>query len=432
MQKLSLLRNIHTFTTVGLPVQIKENMRLITLIQLLILHLAFACQSQIIEKASEIEPAAWQTEAYLPLLEGKRVAAVVNHTSLIEDTHLVDSLITMGVDLKTIFAPEHGFRGEAAAGETVNNSTDTQTGLPIISLYGKNKKPLPGQLDDVDIVVFDIQDVGARFYTYISTMHYVMEACAEQGKQMLVLDRPNPNGHYVDGPVLNLEQQSFVGMHPIPVVHGLTVGELAQMINGEGWLADSKTCDLQVIKVANYDHNDFYSLPIRPSPNLPNDQAVNLYPSLCLFEGTAISLGRGTPFPFQVIGYPDASFTEPVGVELQTQDTISFVPKEIPGVATNPKHEGELCYGLDFRSRDRIARFSLASLMSFHKKANDLGISNEEFFREDFFDLLAGNTKLREQLVSGVNETVIRHSWVDDLNAYKTMRKKYLLYKDFD
>ena len=407
-------------------------MRLFTLISSLILLLAVSCQSQVIEQGNNIEPAAWQTEEYLPLLEGKRVAAVVNHTSLIKETHLVDSLLSLGVKLTTIFAPEHGFRGEAAAGEVVKNSTDVKTGLPIVSLYGSNKKPLPGQLDNVDVVVFDIQDVGTRFYTYISTMHYVMEACAELGKQMLVLDRPNPNGYYVDGPVLDMEQQSFVGMHPIPVVHGLTVGELAHMINGEGWLANNLKCDLQVVKTVNYEHSDFFSLPVRPSPNLPNDQAINLYPSLCLFEGTVISLGRGTPFPFQVIGYPNASFTEPVGVEVQVLDTISFVPKDIPGVATNPKHEGELCYGLDLRGEDRLARFSLQYLMNFHKKANDLGIDNEEFFREDFFDLLAGTSKLREQLVSGVDETIIRRSWTDDLNTYKSMRKKYLLYEDFE
>lgn len=407
-------------------------MRLITLISFLILPLAMSCQSQIMEEQNNIEPASWQTEEYLPLLEGKRVAAVVNHTSLIQQTHLVDSLLAMGVNLTTIFAPEHGFRGEAAAGEIVKDSKDVKTGLPIISLYGKNKKPLPGQLDNVDLVIFDIQDVGARFYTYISTMHYVMEACAEQGKQMLVLDRPNPNGYYVDGPVLNMEQQSFVGMHPIPVIHGLTVGELAQMINGEGWLEGGLTCDLQVIKAVNYDHSEYYSLPVRPSPNLPNDQAINLYPSLCLFEGTVISLGRGTPFPFQVIGYPAPSFTEPVGVEVQAVDTISFVPEDIPGVAMNPKHEGELCYGLDLRDEERLVRFSLGHLMKFHKKAIDLGISNEAFFREDFFDLLAGTTKLREQLISGVDETVIRRSWTDDLNAYKAMRTKYLLYEDFE
>jgi uncharacterized protein YbbC (DUF1343 family) len=377
-------------------------------------------------------PAASRTKAYLPLLEGRRVAAVVNHTSRIGETHLVDSLLAMGVDIKTIFSPEHGFRGDAAAGETVQNSTDTKTGLPIISLYGKNKKPLPGQLSDVDLVIFDIQDVGARFYTYISTMHYVMEACAEEGRQVVVLDRPNPNGYYIDGPVLNMEQQSFVGMHPIPVVHGLTVGELALMINGEGWLKGGIQCDLEVIEVNGYSHADTYSLPIPPSPNLPNDKAVNLYPSLCLFEGTTISLGRGTPFPFQVLGYPNPSFTEPIGVEVQLTDTFSFVPQDIPGVAMNPKHEGERCYGIDLRDAEQLSRFSLSYLISFYRKARDLGISNEDYFREDFFDLLAGNTELREQLTSEVSEEVIRHSWAEDLAEYKRMRKKYLLYEDFE
>lgn len=407
-------------------------MRLITLISFFIIPLTLACQSQIPEDENEILPAAWQTETYLPLLEGKSVAAVVNHTSRIGNTHLVDSLLAMGVNLQTIFAPEHGFRGEAGAGEHIQNSTDSKTGLPIISLYGKNKKPLPEQLSNVDLVIFDIQDVGARFYTYISTMHYVMEACAEQGKQMLVLDRPNPNGYYIDGPVLEPEQQSFVGMHPIPVIHGLTVGELAQMINGEGWLAGGKQCDLKVIHIKNYEHNDHYLLPIRPSPNLPNDQAINLYPSLCFFEGTVMSIGRGTTFPFQVIGYPDAVFAETIGVEVQAIDTFSFVPQDIPGVAMDPKHEGKRCYGVDLQDEERLSRLNLDYLISFYKKAYDLGISNEDFFREDFFDLLAGTKKLRAQLTSGVAENEIRRSWADDLNRYKTMRKKYLLYEDFE
>ncbi|WPP48251.1 exo-beta-N-acetylmuramidase NamZ family protein [Catalinimonas niigatensis] len=407
-------------------------MRLITLISFFIIPWAVACQPQTTVVENNIQPAAWQTEAYLPLMEGKRVAAVVNHTSHIGNTHLVDSLLAMGVNLKTIFAPEHGFRGEAGAGEHIQNSTDSKTGLPIISLYGKNKKPQPDQLKDIDLVIFDIQDVGARFYTYISTMHYVMEACAEQDKQMLILDRPNPNGYYVDGPVLELEQQSFVGMHPIPVVHGLTVGELAQMINGEGWLAGGKQCALEIIKVKNYDHTDNYSLPIRPSPNLPNDHAINLYPSLCFFEGTAMSVGRGTDFPFQVVGYPDPIFATLKSTEVQPVDTFSFVPQDVPGAAMNPDHEGKRCYGLDFRNEERLSSFTLDYLMLFYKKAADLGMSNEDFFREDFFDLLAGTKKLRAQLTSGVSENEIRRSWTDDLNLYKTMRKKYLLYDDFE
>ncbi|MFP4090588.1 MAG: exo-beta-N-acetylmuramidase NamZ domain-containing protein [Cyclobacteriaceae bacterium] len=407
-------------------------MRPITLICLLILSLASSCQSQIAGGEKIITPAAWQTEEYLPLLQGKQVAAVVNNTSRIGNTHLVDSLLARGVNIKTIFSPEHGFRGDAAAGETVQNSVDTKTGIPIISLYGKNKKPLPEQLEDIDLVIFDIQDVGARFYTYISTMHYVMEACAEQGKQVVVLDRPNPNGYYVDGPVLDMKLQSFVGMHPIPIVHGLTVGELALMINGEGWLNDGLQCELTVVEVENYNHADFYSLPVPPSPNLPNDKAINLYPSICLFEGTVISLGRGTPFPFQVLGYPDPSFTEPVGVEVQVQDTFSFVPQDIPGVAMNPKHEGERCYGLDLRDSEHLSNFSLKYLTSFYSKARNLGISNEDYFREDFFDLLAGTQELREQLMSGVSAEVIRHSWAEELSKYKRMRKKYLLYEDFE
>ncbi len=280
--------------------------------------LTLACQSQVTREipaentspSAPILPAAYQTEAYLPLLEGKNVAMVVNHTSLIGETHLVDSLLARGVAIQQIFAPEHGFRGEAANGELVQDATDVQTGLPIVSLYGKNRKPSPEQLSQVDVLVFDIQDVGARFYTYISTMHYLMEACAEQNKEMIILDRPNPNGFYVGGPVRSPAQKSFLGMHPIPIAHGLTVGELAQMINGEGWLTDSLQCDLKVIPVQHYTHRDRYSVPVRPSPNLPNDQAINLYPSICLFEATNISLGRGTGFPFQVLGNPDQTLIE--------------------------------------------------------------------------------------------------------------------------
>ncbi|WKN33002.1 DUF1343 domain-containing protein [Porifericola rhodea] len=412
-------------------------MRLITLISFFILVLATACQSQrtaekteaeeTVEVSPEIIPAAWQTEKYLPILEGKNIAAVVNHTSHIGDTHLVDSLLAMGVQLKTIFAPEHGFRGEAGAGEHIQNSTDTKTGLPIISLYGKNKKPLPEQLKNIDLVIFDIQDVGARFYTYISTMHYVMEACAELGKEVLVLDRPNPNGYYVDGPVLEMEQQSFVGMHPIPVVHGLTVAELAQMINGEGWLEGGKECKLHIVEVKNYTHSDRYKLPIRPSPNLPNNQAINLYPSLCLFEGTVMSIGRGTEFPFQVVGYPDTTFSS-----LGKDTDFSFVPEDVPGVAMDPKHEGERCYGLDLRESAHLSGFKLDYLISFYQQASTLGISDEDFFRESFFDLLAGTKKLRSQLTSGVEQAEIRQSWSADLEAYKSLRKKYLLYKDFE
>ncbi|MEM1137906.1 MAG: DUF1343 domain-containing protein, partial [Bacteroidota bacterium] len=253
---------------------------------------------------------AAQFDKYIPQLSAKRVALVVNHTSQIGNTHLLDTLIAQEINVQKVFAPEHGFRGEADAGAKINNSTDSKTGIPVVSVYGKKKKPSSEDLEGVDIIIFDIQDVGARFYTYISTMHYMMEACAENGKEMLVLDRPNPNGDYIAGPIREEGFSSFVGMHPIPIVHGLTVGELAQMINGEGWLEGSKKCKLTVIPVANYDHNIKYSLPIPPSPNLPNDIAVRLYPSLCLFEATMMSIGRGTDFPFQVIGYPDSIYGE--------------------------------------------------------------------------------------------------------------------------
>lgn len=404
-------------------------MRFITLIFFLITNLSPACHSQVTEPAQDIQTGAASIQEYLPLLKDKRVALVVNHTSQINGTHLVDTLLALNINIRQIFAPEHGFRGEAGAGEVIRNSVDSKTGLPIISLYGKNKKPQPDQLENIDMLVFDIQDVGARFYTYISTMHYVMEACAEQDKPLIILDRPNPNGYYVDGPVLEPEMKSFVGMHPIPVVHGLTVGELAQMINGEGWLPNEAQCEVSIIKAKNYTHADTYSLPVAPSPNLPNDQAINLYPSLCLFEGTVISVGRGTPYPFQVLGYPDPSFTKEFAGEVQVADTFSFVPESIPGVAMHPPHEGKRCYGLDLRNEVRLNRFSPEYLIAFYQNAKEAGISD---FFNDFFDKLAGTTQLRSQIQSGLSKDEIRKSWMDDLNQYKIMRKKYLLYEDFE
>ncbi len=430
---------MYTFKQVFSRYKLKDFMRPIPLILLLNINILFACQSPkaqtdlapqaSVPQADAPQVGAALTQDYLPLLQGKRVALVVNHTSLVGTTHLVDTLLALHVDVKKIFAPEHGFRGEAGAGETIKDAVDTQTGLPVISLYGKNKKPQPNQLKDIDMVVFDIQDVGARFYTYISTMHYVMEACAEQGKPLLILDRPNPNGYYVDGPVLNLKLKSFVGMHPIPVVHGLTVGELAQMINGERWLAGGLRCEVQVIKAQHYTHADTYSLPVRPSPNLPNDQAVNLYPSLCLFEGTVISLGRGTPFPFQVLGYPDPAFAHTSGREVQAVDTFRFVPEDIPGVAMNPPLEGKPCFGVDLRQAERLQSFSLKYLIAFYQQAKQAGIP--DFFNA-FFDKLAGTTALRTQIEVGMKEEDIRKTWADDLAQYKTMRKKYLLYEDFE
>jgi len=369
-------------------------------------------------QAAPLLTGAQQTNLYLPLLQGKQVALVVNQTSTVGGTHLVDTLLAAGIAVTQIFAPEHGFRGNVDRGATVKDGTDTQTGLPLTSLYGKNKKPTPAQLQGIGVVVFDIQDVGARFYTYISTMHYVMEACAENGVPLVVLDRPNPNGDAVDGPVREAAYTSFVGMHPIPVVHGLTVGELALMINGQGWLADSAQCPLTVVPVANYTHSTRYALPIKPSPNLPNYQSVRLYPSLCLFEATKVSVGRGTPHPFQVLGYPDSAY-----------GSFTFVPQDVPGVQTGPVQEGQTCYGLDLRQVTPQAGFSLQYLTDFYKKS---GYSNGFVSNERWFNLLAGNATLLQQLKAQKTATQIRASWQPALQAYKAQRKQYLLYPDFE
>jgi len=357
---------------------------------------------------------AEKTSQYLPLLKDKKVALVVNQTSNIKETHLVDSLLKLDVDIKKVFAPEHGFRGKADAGATVKNGVDEKSGLPIISLYGSNKKPSKDQLSDIDIVIFDIQDVGTRFYTYISTMHYVMEACAENNKSLIVLDRPNPNGMYVEGPVLDLKHQSFVGMHPIPILHGLTVGELASMINNEGWLADRIKCQLKVIKVVHYNHRMHYSLPVKPSPNLPNDLSISLYPSLCLFEGTVVSVGRGTSIPFQQIGHP----------QLHESYHYSFIPESTEG-AKYPPLEGEKCYGLKFETKLYNEGFSLQYLIDFYQAFDE----KDKFFN-NFFTKLIGNTSLREQIEAGFTEEEIKLSWQTDLDNYKRMRNKYLLYED--
>ncbi|MBL7560472.1 DUF1343 domain-containing protein [Olleya sp. YSTF-M6] len=358
-----------------------------------------------------------QTKAYLPLLKDKRVGVVANQTSVVFKketyTHLVDSLLDLNVTVKKVFAPEHGFRGQADAGEVVKDGIDTKTGLPIVSLYGKNKKPSVAQLKDIDIIIFDIQDVGARFYTYISSLHYVMEACAEQNKTLIVLDRPNPNGHYIDGPILEKEHTSFVGMHPIPVVHGLTIGEYAQMINGEHWLKNKVTCMLEVITIKNYNRQMTYDLPIKPSPNLPNAQAINLYPSLCFFEGTNVSAGRGTDLQFQVYGSP-----------FLPQTSYSFTPKSNAG-AKYPKHENKICHGYNLSGNKPLSKLNLSYLINAYNSTNDKGAF---FIKNGFFTKLAGTKKLQEQIEAGWSEDKIKATWTSGLNDFMTKRKPYLLY----
>lgn len=355
---------------------------------------------------------AMQLDVLLPMLTSKKVGIVVNHTSLVGKTHLADTLLKRNVNLIKIYAPEHGFRGTADAGEEIKDGVDSKTNLPVVSLYGSNKKPTAEQLADIDVVIFDIQDVGVRFYTYISTLHYVMEACAENNKKLIVLDRPNPNGHYVDGPILEKEFKSFVGMHPIPIVHGMTIGELARMINGEDWLEGNKTCDLEVIPVKNWKHADPFSLPVKPSPNLPNDQAIALYPSTCLFEGTVISLGRGTQMPFQIIGHPDLK-----------NMPFQFTPVSIDGMSKNPPLENKVCHGLDLREVKVKPQLDLSYLISFYRAFPD----KDKFFN-NYFEKLAGTEKLREQIRQGLDEAQIRESWRIDLEKFKELRKKYLLY----
>lgn len=361
-----------------------------------------------------------QTEAYLPLLKNKKIALVANQTSLIfkddghfKNTHLVDSLLSLKVNVTKVFAPEHGFRGTADAGELINDGTDAKTGLSLISLYGNNKKPSKKQLEQVDMVIFDIQDVGARFYTYISTLHYVMEACAENNIDLLILDRPNPNGHYVDGPVLELEHKSFVGMHPVPVVHGMTIGEYAQMINGESWLNNAVKCNLRIVSVANYSRNMAYSLPIKPSPNLPNDTAINLYPSLCFFEGTNVNAGRGTFKQFQIFGSP---YLDP------TVFKYNYVPKPNEG-AKNPKYNGSKCYGMDLSEQPPLSKLDLSFVISAYENTLD----KSKFFNE-FFTKLAGNSSLQKQIEKGMSSEAIRETWQNDLLKFKQMREPYLLY----
>ena len=363
----------------------------------------FSAQAQKLVLAGE------RTDVYLHHLQNKKVGVVGNQTSMITNTHLVDSLISLGIDLVKVFSPEHGFRGKEDAGAIIDDGIDSKTGIPIFSLHGKNKKPQAEQLQGIDLLVFDIQDVGVRFYTYISTLHYVMEAAAEFSIPVLILDRPNPNGHFVDGPILDTAFQSFVGMHPIPIAHGMTIGEYAKMINGEDWI--TTRCELIVIEMENYTHNTNYDLPIKPSPNLPNARSVNLYPSLCLFEGTNISIGRGTDFPFQHFGAP------------YLKSNYSFMPKSGEG-SRNPKLENIECFGTDLRFQDNyLTTINLNWIIETYKQCSE----KEEFFNS-YFDTLAGNDKLKKQIIAGKTAKEIKASWQEGLKEFKEVRIKYLIY----
>jgi uncharacterized protein YbbC (DUF1343 family) len=369
------------------------------------------------KKTDGIITGAEQSEIYLKMLKGKKVGLVVNQSSLIKNAHLLDFLIENKIKIVKIFALEHGIRGNIDRGGKVASEKDEKTGIPIVSIYGKNRRPSNVQMADIDLVVFDIQDVGVRFFTYISSMKEIMEACAASSKELIILDRPNPLGDYIDGPIMQPKFKSFVGMFSIPIVHGLTVGELALMINGEKWLENGKKCKLDVIKVKNYKHSMQYELPVKPSPNLPNHLSVRLYPSLCLFESTIVSIGRGTQFPFQVIGYPDKSLGDSL-----------FVPTDIPGMQMNPEHEGKVCYGLDLRSLNPDSiKFTLKYIIDFYNKFPE----KEKFFnRPDWFKKLTGNDELLEQIIAGKSENAIKAGWKPELDKYKEMRKKYLLYED--
>ncbi|KPK82939.1 MAG: hypothetical protein AMS27_13565 [Bacteroides sp. SM23_62_1] len=372
------------------------------------------------QQEGNIIPGAERTDLYLNLLSGKRVAIVANQTSMIGQTHLVDSLVFLGIDIRRIFSPEHGFRGDQDDGALVSNGADIRTGIPIKSLYQESKKPDSSDLNDVDLIIYDIQDVGLRFYTFISTLHYVMQACAENGKPLLVLDRPNPNGFYTDGPILEPEFRSFVGMHEVPVVYGMTIGEYARMINGEGWIGDTLFCDLKIIPCHNYTHDSKYHLPIKPSPNLPNMNSIYLYPSTCFFEGTVVTEGRGTDYPFEIFGHPDLQ-----------NCSFTFTPESKPGAATNPRYLGEKCYGVDLREYrlsgdDRPGKIDLSWVIFAYNNYPD----KENFFTS-YFEKLAGTATLREQIIAGMTAEAIRETWKEGLEEFQQIREKYLLYPDF-
>lgn len=369
----------------------------------------FICWLAVLQATAQVKNGADRLEELFPLLENKRISLVVNQTSLVQNVHLLDTLYNKGVHITQVFAPEHGFRGDADAGEFIKNGKDYRTQVPIISLYGKNKKPQPSQLQQTDIMIFDIQDVGARFYTYISTMFYVMQACAENNKELIILDRPNPCD-YVDGPVLDMKYKSFVGILPIPILHGCTIGELAQMINGEGWLGNNLQCPLKVITIEDWKHGQPYSLPVKPSPNLPNDQAIALYPSLCPFEGTSVSVGRGTDFPFQIIGSPTTKNLK-----------FRFMPHSMKGSDKHPLHQDTYCYGLNLSSEKNIPKgFSLQYVIQFYNYFQNLTKHAEkEFFtRPHWFDLLMGTNQVRLDILKDKSEEQIRSAWQKKLNQY--------------
>ena len=395
-----------------------KNKHLIALLIFYLTHLTLASQNPVIKPYSSVKTGAEQFEQYLPFLKGKRVVIVTNQTGMVGKTSIVDTLLRLKVNIRKIFGPEHGFRGNTEAGEKVASNTDAKTKLPVISLYGSNKKPAAKDLQDADVVVYDIQDIGVRFYTYISTMCYVMEACAENKKTLIILDRPNPNGFYIDGPVLKDEYKGFLGLHQVPLVYGMTCGEYAQMANNEGWLKNKVKCNLKIVPCKNYDRNCSYELPIHPSPNIPNKSAVLLYPSLGLFEGTIMSVGRGTDLPFQVIGHP----------ELKNGD-FKFTPK--PGkLSATPKYVNQTCAGFNLTENEYI--FSHPHKIELSWLLNTYQLLNKPDFFDRNFNYHAGNSELQEQIKQNMDSESIRQTWQEDIEKFKSIRKKYLIYPDFD
>lgn len=392
----------------------------IQLILSLLVFSLYCCAPPDVAGNKRIKTGAEQTGKYIQQLKDKNIALVANHTSVVNNTNLLDTLLALGVHVKQVFSPEHGFRGNGDAGETIHSFVDEKTGLPVISLYGSSKKPTSENLAGIDVVIFDLQDVGVRYYTYISTMHYVMEACAENNVELLILDRPNPNGFYVDGPVLDTNYRSFVGMHPVPIVHGMTIAEYALMINGEGWLKNSIRCKLNYIPCQNYTHDSLYKLPVPPSPNLQNMQAVYLYPSLGFFEGTVLNVGRGTEFPFQVFGSPDLK-----------DSGFSYTPRSIDGASKFPLHENQKCYGVDLRNYPvkKVIESKSINLdwlvLGFSYSNNSKGFFNLYFYN------ISGTKQLKDQIIQKKTVREIHESWQPELAKFKNVRKKYLIYKDF-